>query len=173
VLVVAAAGNDSNARRFYPAALGNQPVPDSPLRLIGVDSLNPNQSKSLFSNDNDEWVTYWAPGASVVSTFPTTPTGSITPINATEADAPDHRPHRREALDDDDFASGFAIWSGTSFASPMVAARLAQALYDEPEIAPIAANGDPVPMAKVARERATNAIRAVRGNADDDYVWPE
>ena len=33
-------------------------------------------------------------------------------------------------IDPDDFSGGFALWSGTSFAAPYVAARLAQALVD-------------------------------------------
>jgi hypothetical protein len=144
VLVVAAAGNDATTRRFYPAALARrEPIlpaaggsPTSlPQQLVSVGSLNPNGSKAIFSNDDPNpvgWVTQWAPGASVVSTFPQTRTGSITPVNSLDAQPPDDRlPHRREALDEDDFYSGFAVWNGTSFAAPMVAARLAESLFKD------------------------------------------
>ena len=35
---------------------------------------------------------------------------------------------RRETIDPDDYRGGFAIWSGTSFAAPYVAARIAAQL---------------------------------------------
>ena len=34
----------------------------------------------------------------------------------------------REALDPDDYRGGFAVWSGTSFSAPLVAAHIAKAL---------------------------------------------
>jgi subtilisin family serine protease len=121
-VVVAAAGNFSTDRPFYPAALAARPPgPGAP--LLSVGALNPNGSVALFSNQGD-WVHWWAPGAAVVSTFPPL-SGSISP-----AIRPPHGggAHRRETLDPDDFQGGFAIWSGTSFAAPVVAAEVAAAL---------------------------------------------
>jgi subtilisin family serine protease len=37
-------------------------------------------------------------------------------------------PGEREALDPDDYSGGFAIWSGTSFSAPLVAAHVVAAL---------------------------------------------
>jgi hypothetical protein len=134
VAVVAAAGNYSTSRRFYPAAFSLCPSP-GPQPVISVGALNPNGSKALFS-DGGRWVWAWAPGASVVSTYPDDINGSRTP----EVEArphPDGRvpagfPDAREALDPDDYRrSGFATWSGTSFSTPFVAALIAAQLLDQ------------------------------------------
>jgi serine protease len=37
----------------------------------------------------------------------------------------------RESIDPDDFRGGFAVWSGTSFAAPLFAGRLAEQLVDK------------------------------------------
>jgi subtilisin family serine protease len=133
VAVVAAAGNYSTSRRFYPAAFSLQP---SQVPVISVGALNPNGSKALFS-DGGRWVRAWAAGAAVVSTYPDDVNGSRTP----QVRVPDARlspeADRREALDPDDYLGGFATWSGTSFAAPLIAAHLAarlleQALEQEP-----------------------------------------
>src|SRR5207245_8670781 len=67
VVVVAAAGNYSTSRRFYPAAFAQRPVPAGQVPLISVGALNPNGSKAVFSNGG-HWVTAWASGAVMVST---------------------------------------------------------------------------------------------------------
>jgi hypothetical protein len=126
VLVVAAAGNDATTRRFYPAAFAAAPsVNGGGPPVVSVGALNPNGSKALFSNDGS-WVHYWATGAAVVSTYPVDVQGSAMP----DHDVPDHDvPGRhRDSLDPDDFKAGFAVWDGTSFAAPLGAARLADAL---------------------------------------------
>jgi hypothetical protein len=37
----------------------------------------------------------------------------------------------REAIDPDDFSGGFAVWSGTSFAAPLMAGHIVSAMRDE------------------------------------------
>jgi hypothetical protein len=132
VAVVAAAGNYSTRRRFYPAAFSLQP---SPVPVIGVGALNPNGSKALFS-DAGRWVRAWAAGAAVVSTYPDDVNGSRTPqvrvhTHPGRLSPEAGRPDDREALDPDDFRGGFATWSGTSFAAPLIAAHIAARLLDQ------------------------------------------
>ena len=133
VLVIAAAGNYASSRRFYPAAFAAKPPPGQ-IPLISVGALNPNGSQALFS-DAGGWVKAWASGAAMISTFPQDVNGSRGPevrMRSHPANElpPDSRglPASRESLDPDDYSSGFAAWSGTSFAAPLLAAHVARSL---------------------------------------------
>jgi hypothetical protein len=128
VVVVAAAGNYSTSRFFYPAAFAAQPVPAGQVPVVSVGALNPNGSKAVFS-DGGPWITAWATGAAVVSTFPTDINASRTPELRMRAH-PDNEPREREALDPDDYSGGFAIWSGTSFSAPFLAAQVVRSLLE-------------------------------------------
>jgi hypothetical protein len=131
VVVVAAAGNYSTSRRFYPAAFAEPPSGGVP--VISVAALNPNGSKAVFS-DGGRWINTWASGAMVVSTFPTDINASRTPELRMRAHPgnplpPDvSLPGERESLDPDDYSGGFALWTGTSFSAPLVAAHVVAAL---------------------------------------------
>ena len=137
VVVVAAAGNYSTSRRFYPAAFAQRPASPGQVPLISVGALNPNGSKAIFS-DGGHWVTAWAAGGAVVSTLPTDVNGSRSP----ELRMPAHPanpmppgvalPSHREALDPDDYSSGFGVWSGTSFSAPLLAAHIVRSLLKGP-----------------------------------------
>ena len=117
VVVVACAGNDSTRARFFPAAFA-APGHDG---LVGVGATNPDDhSIALFSNVGD-WVTAHAPGAGVVSTVPITLSGSLNPALSVNG----FGPGPRAGVDFDDFRSGFAVWSGTSFAAPWIAGEIA------------------------------------------------
>jgi subtilisin family serine protease len=135
VIVVAAAGNYSTSRKFYPAAFTSRPVPSGQLPLISVGALNPNGSKALFS-DGGQWITAWAAGAAVVSTFPTDVNGSREPEISLHAHPASKFPAdgspfaERAALDPDDYSGGFAVWSGTSFSAPLLAAHIARSLLE-------------------------------------------
>jgi subtilisin family serine protease len=127
-VVVTSAGNDATARPAFPAALW--PWPGAPAtiptdafpKLISVGALDPGgHSTALFSNVGP-WVRTFAVGASVVSTSPAFDTG----LQATARH--DYGTRRREAEDPDDYRGGFAVWSGTSFAAPLVAGRVAAVL---------------------------------------------
>ena len=137
VVVVAAAGNYSTTRMFYPAAFAQRPAPAGHVPLISVGALNPNGSRAVFS-DGGRWVTAWASGAAVVSTLPTDVNGSRSPELRLPAHPDGPRPagheraSHREALDPDDYARGFAVWSGTSFSAPLLAAHVIRALLAGP-----------------------------------------
>jgi subtilisin family serine protease len=132
VVVVAAAGNYSTTRRFYPAAFA-RPSPADQVPLISVGALNPNGSKAVFSDAGD-WITCWAIGALVISAFPTDINASRSPELRMRAhpgnQLPPGMPLRgeREALDPDDYSGGCAAWTGTSFSAPLVAAHVVAAL---------------------------------------------
>lgn len=122
VPVVAAAGNYATSRRFFPAALAAEQRPASWAPMVAVGALNPDASVSHFSNQA-AWVTCYDSGAALVSTFPVTTDGGVQPTLRV-----DSFPRRRATIDLDGFTSGWALWSGTSFATPVVAAQLVDAM---------------------------------------------
>ena len=160
VAVVAAAGNYSTSRAFYPAGFSRWPRQD-PVPLISVGALNPNGSKALFSDDGN-WVTAWASGAAVVSTFPTDANGSRSPEirmrarPANEMPPVAGLPGERESLDPDNYSDGFAAWSGTSFSAPLLAAQIARALLEGAAARPLNLAG-----AQAATDRAMAALTAM------------
>jgi subtilisin family serine protease len=150
VLVIAAAGNYTTKRRYYPAAFADDPSAAGHLAVVSVGALNPNGSSAAFS-DGGSWVHGWAHGAAVMSAFPVDING---PFNAPVGD------RQFQGLDPDDYRSGFAAWSGTSFAAPLMAAHLVRAMIrplDDP--ASDAALRLDVPGAEAAIRRAESALR--------------
>lgn len=99
-IVVAAAGNDGQRKPFYPAA-------DS--FAIGVGALDPDGSRAAYSNYGS-WVDCYALGSEHVNAFPRgTYVYRQAPMVGHWASLPD----------------GLAVWSGTSFATPLVAGVIA------------------------------------------------
>jgi Subtilase family len=150
VHVVAAAGNDATSREFLPAAL----AVDGDLGVISVGARNPNGSHALFSNEAP-WVHWWAAGAGIVSTYPIAARGSRQPHAMVDSGC------RREAFDPDDYSCGFVAWNGTSFAAPVVASMLADAL----------SRSDKHPLRKVKTSvtvrRASTSLADVVGDASE------
>jgi subtilisin family serine protease len=101
-IVVAAAGNNHSDRPFWPAALKGV------VAVAAYDSLK--DAPASFSNFGP-WVDVCAPGVGVLSTF-------------VEGE-------RREGSTDVTF-KGWARWSGTSFAAPLVAAEIAGRIRRDP-----------------------------------------
>ena len=128
-VVVCSAGNEATDRPTAPASLYAWLHNDYAITTadeagaaphVAVGALNPsNRSVAMFSNVGP-WVSTYAPGVSIVSTLPISFRGSM------QADLSLRGYDRwRETLDIDDFGSGFAVWSGTSFSAPLVAGLIA------------------------------------------------
>lgn len=149
VPVVCAAGNFASTRPFYPAAFSAGAQPNQPVPVLSVGALNPNGSVAMFSNGGP-WVTCFATGASMVSAYPTNASGTRNPQRANP-----HTERYRESLDPDDFASGYAVWSGTSFAAPLLAGRLAAAMIEETDLA-----GQDLPS---VTHRVQSALKSIGG----------
>jgi subtilisin family serine protease len=111
VVVVAAAGNDGTCRPAWPAATDG---------VIGVAALD-DDGPAWFTN-HGQWVQACAPGVDVLSCFFDYAGGSADPATTRPAGGPDN------AVQPDD--SGWAKWSGTSFAAPIVAGALARRISD-------------------------------------------
>jgi hypothetical protein len=124
--VVAAAGNQSSDRPFYPAAFAAHSQPENAAPILSVGALNPNRHIAMFSNEGP-WVSCYATGAGLVSTYPCEAKGSRMPDRRAKSSILDRH---RESHDPDDFSSGYAVWSGTSFAAPLAAAFLVNAMAD-------------------------------------------
>jgi hypothetical protein len=122
VAVTAAAGNYATSREYYPAAFAGQAPNADKVPLVSVGALNPNGTKAAFSGGG-RWVTAWAPGAALISTFPVDVNGTMQPDIRVPGET-------RESLDLDDYRGGFAAWSGTSFSAPMMAADLIRAMLE-------------------------------------------
>ena len=125
VAVFVAAGNDATDRPSYPAAFAVDPEFAEPnvLPLMSVAALNPDGSLAQFSNDG-AWVTAAAVGVNVVSCAPNSLDGSM--LAGVRRGS-----GRHAAIDLDNYRGGFAAWSGTSFAAPVLAGRYLRSLTDD------------------------------------------
>jgi subtilisin family serine protease len=133
-LVVVSAGNEATSRPSFPAAFapwsdgqGPYQASSSSLPIVSVGAMNPNGSTDALFSNAGPWVRTYVPGASVVSTMPAFQGGLEPPARLEVFD------RTREAIDPDDFSGGFAVWSGTSFAAPLLAGRIAERM--QPDLA--------------------------------------
>jgi subtilisin family serine protease len=104
-ILVAAAGNDGTQGEFWPAAFP---------WAVAVGALDSDGHRADFSNFG-EWVDVYALGVDVVNAFPNGTYFCREPQNMDEDGNFDVRT----------FEHGMAVWSGTSFAVPIVSGMIA------------------------------------------------
>lgn len=153
-LLVAAAGNNSSATPFWPAAYAS--LPEYSDCVLSVGALRTDGEFGACFTNHGGWVEAYAPGERLTSTL----TGFTTPVPyvyqhstydecrygfAYTCTCQD--PQHVGALSDDDPGAqpdavtfhGYAQWSGTSFATPVAAALVANLMAAEKEPDPRAA----------------------------------
>lgn len=101
-LLVCAAGNDGDQGPFEPASQGWP---------VAVGALDPDGSQAGYSNYGS-WVDVWARGSDIVNAYPKGKYQYSEPPRAGKSAAAN-------------FTAGLARWSGTSFATPLVAGLVA------------------------------------------------
>ncbi len=124
--IVAAAGNESRSDPFYPAAYP---------RVCGVGALDPKTKTTAWFSNRDgktNWVSEWADGIDTFSAFLDggSPAESITVSTPPAGHLPP--PHANIHSSTKGRWNGFALWSGTSFATPQIAGAFANPNLPDP-----------------------------------------
>ncbi|WP_327000902.1 S8/S53 family peptidase [Dactylosporangium sp. NBC_01737] len=162
-VLVAAAGNDGEPRQpFWPAALA--PRYAESRAIVAVGALREDGvGRACFSNCGD-WVSVYAEGERLVNTFTW---GTYTNAHNNTRDCRYHvgyHPLYRDctcvtagAQGDRVEFDGFARWSGTSFATPIVAGRIARCMN---------LDGRPRTSRQAAQYLLSSRVHTIRDDAD-------
>ncbi|GAA0681094.1 S8 family serine peptidase [Marinobacterium maritimum] len=157
VLVVAAAGNNGDTGRVYPAACTDGAVENPESTVIAVAASNHNDDRSAFSTfswPSDPWVSLSAPGEAIIGILPDANCGLA--------------PGTDSCVD---------WWDGTSMAAPLVAGGAALVWADlfEQGLAVINTAGgcevNAQPCNQVVRSRLQNSAAAVGARGQDLRDW--
>lgn len=150
-VIVAAAGNNASCRPAYPAALPG---------VVAVAALS-RCVPAWFSNFGP-WVDVAVRGVDVLAELPdmSQEDPGVKALKVGIGELPSN-PGTKVMLQLGDFNTGWATWSGTSFAAPRVAAWIGRALADE----------DPAQAADSAAKRAVIASVLKRVIDKEDCDW--
>ncbi|MGD2076429.1 MAG: S8 family serine peptidase [Gammaproteobacteria bacterium] len=156
VVVVAAAGNNGDTDRVYPAACTHTLTGESTVIAVAAsDDRDDRAEFSTYSLDGDDWVSMAAPGEWIVGLLPYNMCGLTAPTD-----------------------SCVDWWSGTSMAAPLVAGaaalvwtRLYQGEVDDPSSPPAACSVGGIPCNRVVRERLEGAADATGAGGQDLLAW--
>ncbi|MFG2042960.1 S8 family serine peptidase [Dactylosporangium sp. NPDC048998] len=162
-VLVAAAGNDGEpSQPFWPAALA--PRYAESRAIVAVGALREDgEGRACFSNYGD-WVSVYAPGERLVNTFAT---GTYQNVHGNTRDCryyPGYDPLYRDCTCVTAGAQGATVqfhglarWSGTSFATPIVAGRIARCMD---------LDGRKRTSREAAQYLLTRRVRTIRDRAD-------
>ncbi|HYQ72993.1 MAG TPA: S8 family serine peptidase [Gammaproteobacteria bacterium] len=158
VVVVAAAGNNGDTGKVYPAACTHTGTGQSTVIAVAASDDSDNRAGfSTYSTDLDDWVSLAAPGEWIVGILPHDHCGLVAPTD--------------NCVD---------WWNGTSMAAPLVAgsaalvwARLYAGEVDDPLASPAACTVAGLPCNQVVRERLENGADTVGANGQDLLEWTQ
>jgi thermitase len=156
VVLIAAAGNNGDSAKVYPAACTHTATGESTVIAVAAsDDSDGRAGFTTYSEDTDDWVSLAAPGEWIVGLLPHGMCGLSSPTD-----------------------SCVDWWSGTSMAAPLVAGaaalvwtQLYQGEVDDPLASPSACTVDGVACNRVVRQRLENGADKTGAGGQDLLSW--